>query len=136
MNALRLLITSVALLAPAALIGCKSSGSSPTTQEATTQASQEGDKVYPPAPAGTPFAKIQTGMDQAQVTSLIGQPTDINVYVTGKAFIPFYYGGDTHRTMYHYKGQGRIIFSPDSRFTSGQSVIAIEYDPTETGFAH
>jgi hypothetical protein len=134
MNAFRLLVTSAALLAPAALIGCKSSGSSASTQEAAT--SQEAEKTYPPAPAGTPFAKIQNGMDQKQVTDLIGQPTDISVYVTGKAFIPFYYGGDTHRTMYRYKGQGRIIFAPDSRFTSGQSVIEMEYDPTETGYAH
>jgi hypothetical protein len=113
----RFAIGTVFLFAPAAIMGCHSS--SPTTQAAP--ATDPSAKVYPPAPAGTPFAKIAVGMDQKQVTDLIGSPTDFHAYVTGKAFIPFYYGGDTHRVEYEYKGQGRVIFSPDSRFSSGQS---------------
>ncbi len=130
MRSLRLVLSSACLIASAALVGCGSSGNTPTTQGSASS----DEKVYPPAPDGTPLAKIKVGMDEAQVTDLIGRPTDITAYVTGKAFIPFYYGGDTHRVMYLYKGQGRVIFSPDSRFTSGQSVIEIEYDPTETGY--
>ena len=47
----------------------------------------------------------------AEVTDLIGPPTDTNHYVTGKAFIPYYFGDDTTRTECHYKGIGRVIFS-------------------------
>jgi hypothetical protein len=54
--------------------------------------------------------------------------------VTGKAWIPFYYGGDTHRMEARYKGQGRVIFAPDSQFDGDMRVISIEYDPTETGY--
>lgn len=132
MKAIRLMVSGAFLFAAAAMIGCHSSGSSPTTQDAAT--TQAADKTYPPAPAGTPLAQIKVGMESTEVTALIGPPTNTSAYVTGKAFIPFYYGGDTHRIMYHYKGQGRVILSPDSRFTSGESVIEIEYDPTEVGY--
>ena len=132
MKPTRFLLGTVVLFAPAAMMGCHSSSS--TTQPAAAPATDPSAKVYPPAPAGTPFAKIAVGMDMKQVIDLIGPPTDQHAYVTGKAFLPFYYGGDTHRTEFEYKGQGRIIFSPDSRFSSGQSVIEVEYDPTETGY--
>ena len=134
MKPTRFLVTTAFLLAQAAMMGCHSS--SPTTQTAAAPATDPSATVYPPAPAGTPFALIKVGMDSKQVTDLIGPPTSEGAYMTGKAFIPFYYGGDTHRIQYDYKAQGRIILSPDSRFTSSLSVIEIEYDPTETGYTH
>jgi hypothetical protein len=133
MKPFRLIVTAAALITPLAMIGCKSSDSSNSTQTAAT--TEPAEKTYSPAPAGTPFAKIKVGMDQKEVTDILGAPTDVTAYVTGKAFVPFNFGGgDTHRTQYHYKDQGRIIFSNDSRYTSGQSVVEIEYDTTETGY--
>jgi hypothetical protein len=132
MKPIRFIAATAFLFAPGAMMGCHSS--SPTTQAAP--ATDPSAKVYPPAPEGSPFALIKVGMDMKQVTDLIGPPTDAHAYATGKAFIPFYYGGDTHRTEYEYKGQGRVIFSPDSRFSSGQSVVEIQYDPTETGYGN
>jgi outer membrane protein assembly factor BamE (lipoprotein component of BamABCDE complex) len=136
MKPTRFVLTTTFLLVPAAMMGCHSSGSTPTTQTADAPATDPSEKVYPPAPAGTPFASIKVGMDSQQVVALIGSPTSQGAYMTGKSFIPFYYGGDTHRIQYNYKDQGRIILSPDSRFTSSLSVIEIEYDPTETGYSH
>jgi hypothetical protein len=70
----------------------------------------EGDITGKPAP-GSAFTKLQIGMSTKQVTDLIGQPDDQGAYITGKAFIPFYYGSDRNRFESVYKGQGRLIFA-------------------------
>jgi hypothetical protein len=57
------------------------------------------------------FNKLQIGMPMRQVLALIGAPTDHGGYVTGKRFIPFYYGSDRRRYELAYKGQGRLIFA-------------------------
>jgi hypothetical protein len=60
---------------------------------------------------GSKFGKVKIGMSMKQVFDLIGQPSDQGVYITGKAFIPFYYGGDSHRYEAVYKNTGRLVFS-------------------------
>ncbi|MEC5384657.1 hypothetical protein VVD49_02925 [Uliginosibacterium sp. H3] len=70
----------------------------------------EGEITGKPA-AGSKFGKLKIGMSMKQVTDLIGQPSDQGAYITGKAFIPFYYGGDRHRYEAVYKGTGRLIFA-------------------------
>jgi len=69
-----------------------------------------------------------------EVVATIGQPTTTNSYITGKGFIPFHYGGDNSRIAAHYKGVGVITFSQNNAFSSGMSVIDINYDPNEPGF--
>jgi hypothetical protein len=73
-------------------------------------------------------------MSIGEVYALIGQPTDTSSHITGKSFIPYYYGGDTHRMEAIYKGLGRIVFSPRNAFTSDMQVIEINYDPKEPGY--
>ena len=63
------------------------------------------------ADPGSPFNKLEIGMPLRQVTDLIGQPTDQGAYITGKAFIPFYFGSDRYRHEMVYKGRGRLIFA-------------------------
>jgi hypothetical protein len=82
-------------------------------------------------PAGSPLSSIELGMNDGQVRSIMGMPDNTSVSTTGKSWIPFYYGPDTHRTDWIYKGQGRIIFSR-GQWTSGLSVIDARYDPDET----
>lgn len=41
------------------------------------------------------FTQLQIGMSMKQATDIAGQPTDQGSYITGKAFIPFYFGGST-----------------------------------------
>jgi len=108
--------------------GTTDSGSSEPAKPA------EETKAAIPIPADSPFAKIKTGMSMAEVYSLIGQPADTSHHITGKSFIPYYYGGDTHRMEAIYKGQGRIVFSPRNAFTSDMEVIEINYDPKEPGY--
>lgn len=66
-----------------------------------------------------------------EVSDLIGPPTDTNSHMTGKAFIPFYYGADRAEVEAYYKGLGRVIYPAAS---GSPRVIAVQYDPTETGY--
>jgi hypothetical protein len=74
-------------------------------------------------------------MPLQQVKDIAGQPTDQGAYITGKAFIPFYYGSDRYRFELLYKGQGRLIFAGGSvgDYTNGH-LIWIIYSPSEGGY--
>ena len=70
-----------------------------------------------------------------QVEDLCGPPTDQGAYITGKAFIPFYFGSDRTRFELVYKGQGRLIFAGGGLgdFSSG-NLIWIIHSATESGY--
>jgi hypothetical protein len=94
----------------------------------------EGDITGKPA-AGSRFTPLKIGMGMRQVTDITGQPTDQGAYVTGKAWIPFYFGSDRYRHEMVYKGQGRLIFAGGSAgdFTSG-NLIWIIHNASEAGY--
>jgi hypothetical protein len=94
----------------------------------------EGEITGKPA-ANSQFTKLQIGMSMREVVDLVGQPTDQGAYVTGKAWIPFYFGADRHRYEMVYKGQGRLIFAGGSlgNFMGG-NLIWIIHSPTEGGY--
>lgn len=81
-------------------------------------------------PPGSGFARIHEDMPQQMVVNLIGNPTSVRNHRTGKAWIPFYFGTDHYRIIWHYKNQGRIEFSGgmDPR------VLEILFDPAEPGY--
>ena len=91
-------------------------------------------QVQQSIPADSPLAKIREGMSKAEMFSLLGPPTDQDTSVTGKAFIPFYFGGDAIATCMHYKDLGRVYVSGHGTFGGGEKVLKIEYDPQEPGF--
>ena len=93
-------------------------------------------KVVAPIPASSPLSKVTVGMTMAQVAEILGQPTDKNDYVSGKAWIPFYYGNDARRQEWHYKGQGSVTFAGGNVFggAAGGEVVSVNYDPSNTGF--
>lgn len=94
----------------------------------------EGEITGKPAPRSG-FTKLQIGMSMKQVVDLIGQPTDQGAYVTGKAWIPFYFGSDRHRYEFVYKGQGRLIFAGGSLGNySGGNLIWIIHNGNEGGY--
>jgi hypothetical protein len=115
------LVLSIFLLAA----GCATQ--EPPAQTSTVQAQQT-------IPADSPFAKIRQGMSKGEMIHLLGQPTDQDTTLTGKAFIPFYFGGDASVTRMHYKGLGRVYVSGGAAFGGGERVLKIEYDPQESGF--
>jgi hypothetical protein len=94
----------------------------------------EGEITGNPA-RNSRFARLQIGMSAKQVTDLAGAPTDQGAYVTGKAFIPFYFGSDRHRFEMTYKGQGRLIFAGGGMGDySGGNLIWIIHNPNESGY--
>ena len=108
--------------------------SSGDTQKVKGINNWEGEITGKPAP-GSKFTKLKIGMGLKQVTDLIGQPTDQGAYVTGKAWIPFYYGSDRYRHEMVYKGLGRLIFAGGSAgdYSAG-NLITIIHNAKESGY--
>ena len=88
-----------------------------------------------PAPRSK-FAKLQIGMPMKQVFDLIGQPTDTDAHITGKVFIPFYFGGDTSQVEAFYKGEGHLTFTGAHFAGAPNRLSEIHVNPAETGYAH
>ena len=125
-------LTSIALLASITFFaGCHSGGSDSATTESSPPTAPSARAI----PPDSIFAKVKMGEERDEVFAAIGQPNSMNSYQTGKAFIPFHYGGgDDVRMAAHYKGVGVITFGNDSAYTSGYSVVDISYDPNEPGY--
>lgn len=88
-----------------------------------------------PAP-GSRFARLQIGMGQRQAEELVGPPTDTDSHITGKQFIPFYFGGDSHRVVGFYRNQGRLEFAPSHFAGTANRLVKIVHNPAESGYAH
>jgi hypothetical protein len=116
------------------LAACSGRASRPADGERAAPAPAAEAKRVPP-PAGSPLAKVKEGMGMREVSDLLGQPSDQHSYVTGKAWIPYYYGDDMARIQWHYKGMGRVIFSGGGPYgQEGGKVQWVEYDPAESGY--
>jgi len=104
-----------------------STGSTTASEPAATPAAKTADV---PPPAGHPFSKVTVGMNDTEVRKVLGEPDNANAYMTGKQFIPFYFGPDQSRTDWMYKGKGRIVFSRNS-YSGALKVIRVMYNPSE-----
>ena len=94
----------------------------------------EGEITGQPAP-GSKFGQLQIGMGMQQAKDLVGQPTDQGGYVTGKAFIPWYFGAGKYRHELVYKGMGRLIFASPSSFDfASGNLVWIIHSAAETGY--
>jgi len=118
-------------------VGCatRSGGgaSEPAAQQPAAQESAAKPAEPPrgvPPPASSKLSKVQLGWNDEQVRAAIGAPDNVEGYITGKSFIPFYYGTDTSRTDWEYKGEGRVVFSRNA-YSGTLKVIRIDYDPNE-----
>ena len=119
------LLTALVVLAVVA--GCATQSPSPRPQAGTP-----APAAVPP-PAGSKLAGVREGMTPEQVQKIAGAPGSIKPYITGKAFIPWYFGPDRERTAYYYKGQGRVIFSGPAGLGTDSHVLRVEYDPSDPG---
>lgn len=99
-----------------------------TTTETEKPTSTNTENTDTPPPADSKLAQIKKGMTDSEVRSVLGEPMSSNSYMTGKNWIPFYYGGDTRRTDYLYPELGRVVFSMN-RYSGSLKVIRIIYDP-------
>lgn len=128
MKTLRILF--VFALSAFVLTACASDGGGGSATEEKSSGRSGSRASYSDAPAGTPFAEVQKNMDDNAVRKILGNPDRANAYMTGKAFIPFYFGSDVARTDWFYSGQGRVVFSRN-RYTGALKVIEILYDADE-----
>ena len=92
----------------------------------------EGEITGKPAP-GSKFTQLQIGMSWGQAQGILGTPSDQGSYITGKAFIPFFFGSDRYRQELVYKGQGRLIFAGSGGFDMNSHLIWIIHSANETG---
>lgn len=123
-------LSALLLMAAVALLGACASGGGGEGAAGGEQAAAKMPEGYSAPPAGSALAKVEVGMSDAEVRKILGEPDDANAYMTGKGFIPFYYGPDTTRTDWMYKGQGRIVFSRNA-YSGGLRVINVLYNPNE-----
>ena len=87
------------------------------------------------ATGGQSLSVVKHGMSMEEVYALVGQPTATHNYQTGKAWIPFNFkGGDTVRMAALYKGQGRVVFSNESHYSTGYRVTEVLLNPNESGY--
>ncbi len=135
-------LTILCAAATIVLAGCGggSSGTGGTTSSGNSQTvtgigGTRGEIIGTPRP-GSKFSRVQIGMPLRQVTDTIGEPTDTAAHITGKAFIPFYFGGDSALFEAFYKGEGQLSFASDTIGNSAQKLVRIIVDPNEQGYAH
>jgi len=94
--------------------------------------SDEGKKAL--AAGEHPFDAVNEGMSMEEVAFFVGQPNMTTGQVTGKAYIPFYKGGDTALMVGLYKGLGRIVYDRDSAYSQTWRVSEISKDTQESGY--
>ena len=122
----------VAALTVAACSTQSTGGSGATGDEA---ASAPAAAAATPVPPGHAFAQVKMGMTMSDVATAIGEPSDKNRYVSGKAWIPWYFGNDVTREEWHYKGKGTIVFAAGNQFGGGGTeVVQVNYNPEESGY--
>ena len=111
--------------------GKKASEALVTLKYTPNRAARHIEKVLKSAVAN---AEHNKGMDMDRLV-IVEAKADQGAYMTGKAWIPFYFGGDRHRFELVYKGQGRLIFAGGGvgNFTSG-NLIWIIHNANEGGY--
>ncbi len=124
--------TALTVLACLSLGACATQPAHPGNAAAQAHA-QAGYPNGRPQP-GSKFAKIRLGMSPGEVAGLIGPPTSQHGHITGKQFIPFYFGGDEYRTDWFYRGEGELVFSQASFGASAEKLIYIWVDMHSTGY--
>jgi len=133
----RLPLVAMAVGSACLLMGCQTASKSEATSATSgAPAAKSSDASVVGTPAkDSKFTQVQMGMGIKQVTDLIGPPTDQGAYVTGKAWIPFYYGSDRYRHELLYKGQGRLVFAGGSvGDLSGGRLTQIIHNANESGY--
>ncbi len=127
------------IIAVAAVCGCAPQGGTQIAQdgshkERSADGKIEGDVVGYAAP-GSRFARLHIGMSQRQAEDIVGRGNDSGSHITGKQFIPFYFGGDQYRVVSYYKGEGQLEFAPRDFMGQANTLLKIVNNPAETGYA-
>jgi len=105
--------------APAPAEAAPAPAPAPAPAKSGTKSSAKGKTAPapatpPPAAAaskGNAFSQIHEGMTDAEVVKLLGEPSGRREFPSPKAFAPYYFGSDTWRSEWSYKGKGRVLFT-------------------------
>jgi uncharacterized protein YgiM (DUF1202 family) len=116
-----------------AVEGSAATAPAPAPAPTAESAPASGEASKSPPPPGSKLARVSNGMSEAQVVEILGPPTSQQNYTTGKAWIPYYYGPDTGRLDYRYKGLGIVVFSRN-RYSGNTQVVRVDSDPNEDGY--
>jgi len=111
--------------------GCASfqkSDASATEKAKGSEVAEKAKTGIAAVPDDSPLAKITIGMSDSEVRTALGEPSSQNAYMTGKSWIPFYYGPDASRTDYVYDGIGRVVFSRN-QYSGQLKVIDVVHAP-------
>ena len=137
-----MLVRTIAVSVFLALAGCAQGGGAgggaainPNLHKVVGRNGVEGE-INGTVVRGSKFSQVQIGMGATEVESIIGKPDDTDSHITGKQFIPFYFGGDGSREEAFYRGQGQLTYTHTSIGSTQLVLIGITVDPTERGFAH
>ena len=119
-----------------ALAGCAERAARPVDRSGAAPRAEERAADAPtPPPADSKLALVKKGMKMSEVVKILGEPTDRHQYVTGKAFIPWYFGDDASRVEWHYRGLGRVVLTGGGAFGQGGGIVEwVDYDPKESGY--
>jgi hypothetical protein len=122
------MIRRIALVAALtlALGACASDGSG--AKEGAEKTASTASKYTAP-PAGSKLAKVANGMSDMEVRKIMGDPDNQSNYMTGKAWIPFYFGPAAQSDWIYY-GTGRVVFARN-RWNGSLKVIRTMYNPNE-----
>jgi hypothetical protein len=134
----------ISILAVAAMISACASRDSQvpvtTTTTSDTKVVKSMDGSYEGVIVGTinpdsKFSKLKIGMKRPDVHTLIGIPNDAYTYLSGKGFIPFYFGNDARRINEYYEGEGCLVYTGGGGFgIPGGQLIGIYVDKTKNCF--
>ena len=122
------------ILGVVTLFGCASGGGSsskpaqPPAETSSTAPAQVDP--YTAAPEGSAFSKVVMRSSEVEVRKVLGEPDNATSYMTGKIFIPLYFGKDAFRVDWLYEGQGEIVFSRGA-WGDQYKAIAINYNKNE-----
>jgi hypothetical protein len=101
----------------------------PAKSSGKTKAAPAPAAAAAAAPKGGAIAQIKEDMSDADVVKILGEPTGRREFPSPKAFAPYYYGPDTWRAEWSYKGKGRVLLYKN-RFTGAWSVLEATADPS------
>lgn len=121
-----------AAAAPVAAAGGPGSPKTGTACNPCSVKSRDGTfdgEVYGNIPANSKWAQLKIGMHQSEVERILGVTSNIRAYVTGKAWIPFYFGNDAHRYEAVYSGQGSVAYTGGGLGGGQGTLMMINFDP-------
>jgi len=104
-----------------------------TTRQAAAQPQDSNQAITGTPARNSKFSNLRLGMSQTTVEKQIGPADDYDTYVTGKAFIPFYFGKDRSRFSAYYKGSGILTYAGGGLAGGHGELIRIHHNKDEDG---